>query len=221
MFRSALFPLALIILIWAVKALEMLKNYNLFFLGIKPLTAKGLLGIVTSPFIHGDMSHLLANTLPLFLLTWGLFFFYKSISVKIFVFIYLITGFWVWVFARSSYHIGASGLIYGLAGFLIVSGFLRREMRLSAFSLLIVFLYGGLVWGVLPIKAGVSWESHLSGMVAGVMLAYFFKKEGPQRKKYSWEIEEEMEEEKEQQDYENFLEEVEKLKSEINKAKKE
>ena len=210
--NSLLLPALMLIGIWVVKGIELLKNTNFYTLGIKPLSAKGLIGIITSPFIHGDLAHISANSLPLFMLSWGLFYFYKEIAWKVFVLIYLITGIWVWVFARDAYHIGASGIIYGLAAFLFISGVLRKDMRLAAVSMLIIFLYGGMIWGIMPIEERVSWEAHFMGMLSGFVVGYFFKSEGPQRKKYSWEIEEEMEAEKEKQDYEAFEKELEEIK---------
>nr|NQU93908.1 rhomboid family intramembrane serine protease [Bacteroidota bacterium] len=106
----------------------------------------------------------------------------------------LVTSFWVWIWAREAYHIGASGVIYGLASFLFFSGIFRKESRLMAISLIIAFLYGGLIWGLFPElfpKKNISWESHLMGLLSGLVLALFFRKEGPQKKQWSWELEEE------------------------------
>lgn len=131
--------------------------------------------------------------MPLLVLGTALFYFYKDVAFRVIVFSILITGFWVWVIARPSYHIGASGIIYSLAGFLFTSGIIRKHPRLMAISMLVVFIYGGMVWGVFPVEERVSWESHLMGLACGVLLAYFFRAHGPQRKKYSWELEEENE----------------------------
>lgn len=209
---SLIVPLSLLFVIWSIKAVEVLKNLNFYTLGIRPLTWGGLLGIVTSPFIHGDWQHLMANSLPLFFLSWGLFYFYRKIAWGSLTLITIITGLWVWVFGRDSYHIGASGIIYGLASFLFVSGWLRREMKLAAVSMLIIFLYGGMVWGIFPMEDRISWESHLMGMIAGVVVAFFYKNKGPQPPKYSWEIEEQEEALKEKLDYEMFEKELEEIK---------
>lgn len=194
--NSLVFPALFVILIWLVKAYEVLFSVDLYFLGIYPLKLSGLAGIILSPLIHGGLAHLATNSVPVFILGFMLFYFYRQISFKVFVYNYLITGLWVWVGARESYHIGASGIIYGLASFLFFSGFARRDMRLSAISFVVIFLYGSMVWGIFPEfhpEKNISWESHLAGLVSGLVLAFFFRKEGPQRKKYSWEIEEEME----------------------------
>lgn len=219
--NSLLLPTLLLVSIWVVKVIELLKNLNFYKFGIRPLNAEGLIGIITSPLIHGDLAHILANSLPLFFLTWGLFYFYKEIAWRAFIFIYLITGIWVWVFARDAYHIGASGIIYGLAAFLFISGVLRKDMRLASVSMIIIFLYGGMIWGIMPLKERVSWEAHLMGMLAGFLVGFFLKKEGPQRKKYSWEIEEEMEAEQEQRNYEAFEKELEEIKMKYIYKKKD
>ena len=106
--------------------------------------------------------------------------------------IWLFTGFWVWLAARDSSHIGASGLIYGFVCFLFFSGLLRKDTRLMAVSLLVTFLYGSMVWGILPVDQSISWESHLFGSIAGIFCAYYYRADGPQRPKSQWEIDEEM-----------------------------
>lgn len=163
--------------------------------GIFPQTASGLKGIIFSPFIHGSFSHLISNSLPLLVLGSALFYFYREVAPKVFILGLLITGLWVWIIARPSFHIGASGVLYSIAAFLFVSGIIRRHPRLMALSILLAFLYGGMVWGIFPIREHVSWESHFMGMLSGLLLALFFKGHGPQRPLYSWELEEEEEEE--------------------------
>jgi membrane associated rhomboid family serine protease len=189
-------PLLFVSVLWLIKIVEWTGDFSLSFLGVYPLKAEGLIGIVTAPLIHGDFSHLAANSLPLLILGSSLIFFYRDISLKVFLLIYLITGLWVWVFAREAYHIGASGVVYGLATFIFVSGIIRRNARLSALAMVIAFLYGSFVWGIFPEffpERNISWESHLMGIIAGLILAIYFRKEGPQREKYSWEFEEEAE----------------------------
>jgi membrane associated rhomboid family serine protease len=175
-----------------VKFVEVLSGFDLGFLGIYPLRASGAIGIITSPLIHGDFSHLLANSIPLLVLGTALFYFYKEISVKVLILLYAMVGVWVWVFAREAYHIGASGLVYGLATFIFFSGLIRRNMRLMALAMIVAFLYGGMVWGVFPEffpEKNISWESHFMGILAGLVLALFYRKEGPQREVYNWEEE--------------------------------
>jgi len=196
--QSFMMPLSVVLLLWAVKLFELALNTSFGQYGLYPKSLNGLTGIITSPFLHADLSHLLANTTSLFVLLFFLYLFYRVIATRVLILIWLITGFWVWVFARESYHIGASGVVYGLAAFLFVSGIIRRNPALSVVSLVIVFLYGSMVWGVFPEffpKRNISWESHFMGMLSGLILAFFYRNYGPQRRVYSWELEEELEEE--------------------------
>lgn len=196
-FNRLVFPLILLVIVWLVKGWELLNNVSFYNLGVYPGKFSGLIGIVFSPLIHSDIAHLLANSIPLFVLTGGLFFFYRGIAWQTFFLNYFLCGFWLWFMGRPSYHIGASGIIYGLAAFLFFSGFFRRDNRLMAFSMLVLFLYGGMIWGVFPYffpNQNISFEAHLAGFISGIVLAIFFKNKGPQRKKYSWELEEEEDE---------------------------
>ena len=194
-FHSLLFPLLFLLLIWIIKISEILLDLDFAFLGIFPLKTKGLIGIITAPLIHSDIQHLLANSVPLLIFGTGLFYFYNKIAHKVFFLSYLIANIWIWFGARQAYHIGASGLVYSFASFLFVSGVIRRNVKLMAISLLVVFLYGSMIWGVLPIQPHVSWESHLLGAIAGIVLAFYYRNKGPDRKIYSWELEEEVEDE--------------------------
>ncbi|MEF8810217.1 MAG: rhomboid family intramembrane serine protease [Bacteroidales bacterium] len=193
-FYSLIFPGSFVILMWLIKLSEIVLDESFANLGVYPMQTSGLTGIITGPLIHGDLGHLMTNTFPILILGTGLFYFYDSIAFKVFFIIYFLSGIMLWFGGREAYHIGASGLIYGLASFLFFSGIIRKHVRLMAFSLLVAFLYGGMIWGLLPIREGVSWEGHLFGAIAGVAIAFYYKDLGPQRKKYEWEIEEEMEE---------------------------
>ena len=194
MVESLIVPGIFVFLMWLIKISEVLFNFNLEGYGVMPLSWRGLPGILFAPVLHENFSHLAANTLPFFFLGGLLFYFYKPIAWKIFWLVWLITGLWVWVFAREdSVHIGASGVVYGLASFLFLSGIIRRDNRLMSITLLIAFLYGGLVWGIFPQlfpHQPISWESHLMGLLAGIVLAIYYRKSGPQRKIYEWENEE-------------------------------
>jgi membrane associated rhomboid family serine protease len=195
--KSLIFPAILVLIMWMVKLIEITFNIDLAVYGLMPLKARGLLGIITSPFLHEGLSHLFGNSVPIFVLGGLLFYFYPELAWRVLFLIYLITGIWVWVFARGTgVHIGASGIVNGLAAFLFLSGILRRETKLMAITLLITFLYGGIVWGVFPQLfplQNISWESHLMGLMAGAMLAIYYKKSGPQRIKYEWEDEDDNE----------------------------
>jgi len=162
---------------WIIRIYESLFDIDLSFLGVFPVSVKGLCGIITMPMIHGGFDHLLANSIPFFVLSSALFYFYPRIALRIFSSLWILTGFLVWLSGRESYHIGASGLVYGFAAFLFLSGILSKDKGLSAVALLVWFLYGGMLWGVFPMKEEVSWEGHLFGMIVGIVLAFLFRKE--------------------------------------------
>lgn len=170
-FVSAIF----IIILWLIKLFEWEYDLDLSSLGIAPLKAKGLPGIFFAPLIHSNFEHLAANTIPLFILTFSLFFFYRKDSLKIFFSIYLFSGFFVWLTGREALHIGASGIIYGLAAFLFLSGILSHNVRLLTISLVVAFLYGYMFWGIFPLKPEISWESHLWGGVVGFGAALLYR----------------------------------------------
>jgi len=195
-FLSLIIPGIFIVLMWLVKITELLFEADFSILGIYPLTLRGLPGILLSPFIHADFRHLFNNSLPLFLLSLSLFYFYSEIALKIFSLTLIITGILVWLGGREAWHIGASGVVYGLASFLFFSGIIRKYFRLVALSLVIVFLYGQMVWGIFPgIHENISWESHMLGFVSGIVLAIIYRKEGPQSPVYEWMEEEDPEKE--------------------------
>lgn len=186
-FLSLIIPVTFVFLMWLVKIVEILFEIDLSDLGIYPRSLKGLPGIIVSPLIHNDFTHLLNNSLPLLLLSIALFYFYSEIAIKISSITYILTGLLVWLWGRDAWHIGASGLVYGLASFLFFSGLIRRYFRLIALSLLVVFLYGEMVWGLFPgMYINISWESHMLGFFSGILLAVWYRKEGPQKPVYEW-----------------------------------
>jgi membrane associated rhomboid family serine protease len=189
--HSLVFPLVFTAILWLVKITETILDLELTTLGIYPLRAKGLIGILTAPLVHGDYIHLFDNTVPLLVLSIAIFYFYREIAFKVFFLGYIITGIWVWFGARGAYHIGASGLVYAFASFIFFSGVIRRNIRLASISLIVIFLYGSMVWGIFPIVERMSWESHLYGGVAGLVLAIYYKDYGPKRERYDWEFEDE------------------------------
>ena len=143
-----------------------------------PREFKGLRGVFFSHFIHSNTKHLFNNSIPLFVLLLSVFMFYKEVALKVLVYGALLTGFLTWIIARESYHIGASGVVYLLFSFVFFSGILKKHFRLVALSLIVIFLYGSMIWYVLPIKDGMSWEGHLSGFVIGLVLAFLYKNKG-------------------------------------------
>ena len=190
---SLIVPTILLFVMYAAKIVEVGFNIRLTHLGNYPMSLKALQGILLMPFIHGSWDHLLANTVPFFILCTALFYFYQKISFRVLIGIWILSGIWVWFGGRPSWHIGASGIIYGLSSFIFVSGLVRRDNRLAALALIVTFLYGSLVWGVFPDfyprEKNVSWEGHLGGAVAGIIMAIYYRKSGPKRKIYSWELE--------------------------------
>ena len=187
--ESFLVPLSFPVILWLIHLSSVFFQIDLTRMGILPRNLAGLLGIITAPLVHADFSHLVSNTIPLLILGWIIFFFYPKVSYLVFGFAYFITGLFVWIFARQVYHIGASGVVYGIVSFLFFSGIFRRDNKSIALALVITFLYGGLVWGMIPGWKGISWESHLFGAIAGLIAAYLFRKIDPPKKKYDWEDE--------------------------------
>lgn len=176
-------PLFLIFIMYMIKILEIGMDWNFTRLGVYPLSKKGVFGIFAHALVHGSFKHLFANTLPFFFLSWCLFYFYRDIAPYILVAIWLLCGIFTFIIGKPGWHIGASGIIYGLAFFLFFSGILRKHVPLVAISLLITFVYGGMVWNMFPFfaKATTSWEGHLSGAVAGILCAFSFANYGPQK----------------------------------------
>src|ERR1043165_6076680 len=184
LFYSFLYPSLFVMVLWGIKLFEVAEYVNLAWYGLYPRKAAGLIGIITAPLLHGDFPHLISNTLPLLVLGPIIFYFYRAIAFDVFFWVYLMTGVWVWAAGSANYHIGASGIVYGFITFLFFSGVFRKDTRLLALSLFVTFLYGGAVWGILPLQKGVSWESHMLGSLAGLITAYNFRKEGPPPRKY-------------------------------------
>lgn len=179
--HSLIFPVSFVVLIWMIKLFEWGLQLDFYQLGVFPQQAKGILGILTSPLVHDDFEHLFANTVPFLVLSWGIFYFYRPLSYKIFFLCYFTSTILLWFGGRESWHIGASGLVYAFASFLFFSGIIRRYYKLIAISLIVVFLYGGLFWGIFPILKDISWEGHLFGAFSGLIYAIAFRKDGPQK----------------------------------------
>jgi membrane associated rhomboid family serine protease len=179
-FKSSmlLIPAAFVLLIWLIYLVEIYFGFNFNKFGVFPRTIKGFRGVFLTHFIHGDAKHVFNNSIPLFVLISGILFFYREIALKVLIIGAFFTGFFTWLIARDSYHIGASGIIYLLFSFILFSGIMRKQYRLMAFSFIIIFLYGSMVWYVLPIIEGMSWEGHLSGFFVGAILAFIYRNKG-------------------------------------------
>ncbi|HRH70862.1 MAG TPA: rhomboid family intramembrane serine protease [Flavobacteriales bacterium] len=168
-------PALIVLVLWCVFLLDRVYVLDLARWGILPRTLHGLWGVLFSPFIHGDMEHLLNNSIPLLVLGSALLYFFPRLTGRVVLASWVISGTWVWISARDNYHIGASGVVYGIAAFLFTSGLLRKQRTLMGLSLLVVFLYGGLIWGVFPIVPRISWESHFWGAASGVIMAFLYR----------------------------------------------
>ncbi|MDB4534638.1 rhomboid family intramembrane serine protease [Vicingaceae bacterium] len=193
--NALIHPVLFVMVIGLVNFTQYVFDLNLVKYGVYPRDPKGLIGIVASPLIHGSFSHLFNNSLPILILGTLLFYFYKEVAFKVSTWIYLMVGFWTWVYAREAYHIGASGLLYGLFSFVLISGFIRRNKNLISLSFAVVFLYGSLVWGIFPIDVQISFEGHLWGFVAGTILAIYYRKQGTQKPPEYWPEEDDLDDE--------------------------
>lgn len=199
--RSTFWPFIFVAIMWLVKLFETASGFSVSVYGMAPRNISGFYGIITYPFLHKDFSHLASNSIPLIFLGSALFYYYKQASRMIFIQLFVISGVWLWIMGQyGSIHIGASGLVYGLTAFHVTAGLIKRNKHLLAFSLLVMFLYGSMVWGIFPDfypKRNISWEGHFTGMTAGVLLAWYHRRQGPPRDRYEWDEEEDDEDEDE------------------------
>ena len=183
--------LGFVALIWVIQLLDWALDLEPADFGVRPRQLAGLPGIFFAPLVHGGFAHLLANSPPLLVLGTAMLYLYPGAALRVLPAVYLGTGVAVWLFARGSAHVGASGLIYGLVSYIFVAGLIRRDRRAIAASLLVCFMYGALIWGLLPIEPGVSWETHLAAALIGIVLAIALRRRDiPPRVRYTWENEE-------------------------------
>ena len=181
-----LIPTLYLISIWVIYWVEITFGYNFNKFGVFPRDLVGFRGVFLTHFIHSDANHVFNNSIPLFVLLVSLFYFYKDVAYKVLLFGGFLTGFITWLIARESFHIGASGIVYLLFSFVFFSGIIKKHYRLVALSLIIIFLYGSMIWYVLPIKDGMSWEGHLSGFVTGFFFAFIKRNKGIVKKKHEF-----------------------------------
>ena len=169
------FAILLTAIMWVVKLFETSLHISLADYGVFPLTTSGLRGILFSPFIHGSLEHLFSNTFPFLILTTLLLYFYPKKGFKIFSLLYFCSGILLWIIGREAYHIGMSGIIYSLASFIFFAGILSKKREYIAIALIVIFLYGSLIWGMMPDNhSNTSWEAHLSGFLIGALFSLFF-----------------------------------------------
>ncbi|MEP6655715.1 MAG: rhomboid family intramembrane serine protease [Betaproteobacteria bacterium] len=183
---AAKLSLGFVAVLWLVSLLGWGLELERF--GVRPRQWIGLPGILVAPVLHAGFIHLIANSLPLVVLGTTMLQLYPTAAFRVLPTIYFGPGIVVWVFARGGVHVGASGLVYGLFSYIFVAGLIRRDRRAIAASLLVAFMYGALVWGVLPITNGVSWETHLAAALIGTAMAIVQRHvDIPPRIHYSWE----------------------------------
>lgn len=178
-------------------------DWDFHYAGIFPRNPRSVLGIFTLIFVHADLGHLANNVISFVVLSTMLYTAYKSIATKVLTISWLFSGIILWIIGRENWHIGASGLIYALVFFLFFSGIIRMHIPLIAISLVVAFVYGNMVWHIIPwqIHDPTSWEGHLSGGIVGLFLSIWLRKKGPQKPIKIWEedindLEEEEEETK-------------------------
>lgn len=191
--QSIILPLKFVGILWIIHLAQWFLHLDLGFLGVYPRDLQGLRGILFSPLLHGDFGHILSNTPPLLVLSALVMFFYRRVAIPSFLMIYFLTGLAVWIFGRPVYHIGASGVIYGLVAFVFWNGIFRFNVKSIALALIVAFYYGSMFMGILPGQEGISWESHLLGGLVGIFVSFWFKNQiekDEEKPKYSWELEE-------------------------------
>src|SRR5688572_4930531 len=172
------FPIGFVIFIWVIHCMQVFLGTDLRTLGVFPGRVEGLPGILTSPLIHGSWDHLFYNSISFLILGAIIFWFYPKIAFRSFVWLYVLSGLGVWIFAQpNSFHIGASGLVYGMVSLVFWNGVFRRNLKSTVLALIILVLYAGYFGGIVPGKEGISWESHLLGALAGIGLAWFYKED--------------------------------------------
>ncbi len=193
--RAFTASLGFVIALWLLKIGEIWLARDLSVYGVFPRTLHGLWGVVWGPLLHGSLAHVFANTAPLIVLGTALLYGYPRAARVLLPLLYLGSGLGVWLFARPAYHIGASGLTFGMMFFVFTIGALRWDKRAIALALAVFFLYGGMIWGIFPQGPGISFESHFFGAAIGVVLAFLLRNldPPPAEKHYSWEDEDDEE----------------------------
>ena len=174
--------------LWMILILDTVFGLGLSRFGLRPRHLDGLVGVFTAPLLHGGAEHLFSNTLPLTISLTTMLYLYPRSSLRALPIIWMGSGVLAWMIGRESLHFGASGFVYGLLAYVFIGGILRMDMRSVGVSVMVWFLYGGMIWGVLPIRPNMSWELHLSGAILGVALAIVYRRwDVTPVKRYAWE----------------------------------
>lgn len=177
---ALVFPVVFVLLFWIIKFVELALDIRLSSYGMRPRDFSQWFGIITMPFLHSGFKHLIANTSSFLILGTMLFYFYNKNSMSVFALSWLLTGIVTWLIGReNSIHIGASGMVYAFAGFIFFGGVLSKNIKLMAISLIVVFMYGSMIWGVFPQDNNISWEGHLAGFITGIGLAAIYHPKKP------------------------------------------
>lgn len=175
MLLATVIPGSFLFLVWMVFLLELSLDIDLAAYGLRPRDLRQWFGILTMPFLHGGFGHIIANTASFLVLGSLLFYFYNEDAIAVFIWSYFLSGIFTWIIARGSIHIGASAMVYAFAGYLFTAGVINKDIRKMAISLIVVFMYGSMIWGIFPQKSNISWEGHLSGFAAGIGLAFMYR----------------------------------------------
>ena len=187
--QSIIYSILVVTILWCLKSAEILFDWNLSFMGLMPLEAKGMLGILTAPLVHGSLEHIFNNTFAILILASVLYYGYPKSWWKVLSLVWVLSGVGVWLFARQANHIGASGLTHGLFFFLFVASIFRRDKSSVAIMMIAFLLYGGMTMTIFPREEGISFEYHFFGALAGVIAALIWRDSDPKPvlKRYEWE----------------------------------
>ena len=188
--KSLVVPVVLLLIMWTVYVLMRYFGQSHWVQhGLHAGSGEHPEGFLLWPFIHSptDITHVVNNSIPTLVLGWALFYFYPKVSWRVLGLIWIMSGICVWISARESIHIGMSGVIYGLFGFLLTGGVISKNRNLMGVSLMVIFLYGSMIWGIFPMEERISWEGHLWGLISGVAFAFVYRQKGPNSVIYAWE----------------------------------
>ena len=171
---AAVIPTFFMVLCWMMFAAERLLDVSFSQYGLMPREISHWFGVFTMPFLHASLSHIFSNSVSFIVLGTMLFYFYPEKALRVFLISYFFTGILTWIIGIGGIHIGASGMIYAFAAYIFTVGAQNGNIQNMALSLIVVFLYGSMVWGLYPQNTGISWEGHLAGAVTGLVCAFIY-----------------------------------------------